>query len=76
MYDKKNYFVGKLKTQENHSIYASNKWVTISEFWYIEIQDQQPGQKIRQIMISLMEVQFSFFGALRLEGFDHVGCYT
>ena len=32
--------------------------------WYIEIQDQQRGQQIKQKMVSLMKVQFSFFGAL------------
>ena len=53
-----------MKTQEKHSIYTSNKWVAISDFWHIEILDQHPGQQIRQQMVSLMAVQFSFFGAL------------
>ena len=64
MNDKRTILWVKWKTQEKHSIYTSNKRVAIYEFWYTEIHDQKPGQQIRQIMISLMEVPLSFFGAL------------
>ena len=52
-----NYIVCKMKTQGKHSITLHE--VVISDFGYIEMQDQQSGQ---QIMISLWKSNFLSLG--------------